>query len=143
MKNMSRGLERKLLMVGSIWNMITALITIFGYSTWFKKTGVQGLQNTSVDTMLVGTTMIDSVSKVILTFGLFMFVGAIVNFLIARNMQDNIIQRKTLIWIACWGLLQLLVMDVIGFVLFLIAFVIYTAKNKAIKLSQSRLESIS
>jgi len=140
---MSRGLERKLLMVGSIWNMITALITIFGYSTWFKKTGVQGLQNTSVDTMLVGTTMIDSVSKVILTFGLFMFVGAIVNFLIARNMQDNIIQRKTLIWIACWGLLQLLVMDVIGFVLFLIAFVIYTAKNKAIKLSQSRLESIS
>lgn len=140
---MSRGLERKLLMAGSIWNLITALITIFGYSTWFKKTGVQGLQNTSVDTMLVGTTMIDSVSKVILTFGLFMFVGAIVNFLIARNMQDNIIQRKTLIWIACWGLLQLLVMDVIGFVLFLIAFVIYTAKNKAIKLSQSRLSSVS
>lgn len=140
---MSRGLERKLLMAGSIWNLITALITIFGYSTWFKKTGVQGLQNTSVDTMLVGTTMIDSVSKVILTFGLFMFVGAIVNFLIARNMQDNIIQRKTLIWIACWGLLQLLVMDVIGFVLFLIAFVIYTAKNKAIKLSQNRLSSVS
>ncbi|PMC33756.1 hypothetical protein CJ195_26730 [Bacillus sp. UMB0899] len=140
---MNRGLERKLLIAGSIWNMITALITIFGYSTWFKKTGVQGLQNTSIDTMLVGTTMIDSVSKVILTFGLFMFVGAITNFLIARNMQDNTIQRKTLIWIACWGLLQLLVMDVIGFVIFLIAFVIYTAKNKAIKLSQSRLESIS
>ncbi|MBU7594302.1 hypothetical protein [Metabacillus halosaccharovorans] len=140
---MNRGLERKLLMAGSIWNMITALITIFGYSTWFKKTGVQGLQNTSVDTMFVGTTMIDSVSKVIVTFGLFMFVGAIVNFLIARNMQDNSIQRKTLIWIVCWGLFQLCVMDVIGFLLFLIAFVIYTAKNKAIKLSQSRLESMS
>jgi uncharacterized membrane protein YvlD (DUF360 family) len=139
---MSRGLERKLLIAGSIWNMFTALVTIFGYSTWFKNTGVQALQNTSVDTMLVGTTMIDSVSKVILTFGLFIFVGAIVNFLIARNLKDNEIQYKTLIWIACWGILQLFALDIVGFVLFLVLFVIYFAKNKAIKLSQSKPESI-
>ncbi|WP_299089402.1 hypothetical protein [uncultured Metabacillus sp.] len=134
---MSRGLERKLLIAGSIWNIITGLITIFGYSTWFKNTGAKELQGTSVDTKVVGTVLIDEVSGVILTFGLFIFVGAIVNFLIARNLKDNEIQKKALLWIAFWGLLQLFVMDIVGFVLFLVAYVIYTAKNKAIKLSQA------
>jgi hypothetical protein len=140
--DMSRGLERKLLIAGSIWNMFTALITIFGYSTWFKNTGVKGLQGASIDTKLVGTTMIDSVSKVILTFGLFIFVGSIVTFLIARNIKDNEIQNKTLLWVAFWGVLQLFTMDIVGFVLFLVAFIIYLAKNKAIKLAQARLESV-
>ncbi|CAM4120865.1 hypothetical protein [Lederbergia lenta] len=139
---MKRGLERKLLIVGSIWNMFTALITIVGYSTWFKKTGIEGIQDNTVDSVVAGMTLVDNVTKVILTFGLFIFVGAIVNFLIARNIKDDEIQYKTLIWIACWALLQLVVMDIVGFVLFLIVFVIYTAKNKAIKLSQVHPESI-
>ncbi|SDZ48275.1 hypothetical protein SAMN05421736_11439 [Evansella caseinilytica] len=140
---MSRGLERKLLIAGSVWNMFTAIITIFGYSTWFKSTGTQSLQNTAADTMFVGTQLIDNVTRVILTFGLFIFVGAIVNFLIARNIRDNEIQYKTMLWIAGWGLLQLLVMDVIGFVLFLVAFVLYAAKNKAIKLTKSKVATLS
>ncbi|MEK3888227.1 hypothetical protein [Bacillus sp. FSL K6-3431] len=139
---MGRKLEKKLLIAGSIWNMFTALITILGYSTWFKKTGVQGIQDNTVDSVVAGMTLIDNVTKVILTFGLLIFVGAIVNFLIARNIKDGEIQYKTLIWIACWGIFQLLVMDIVGFVLFLVVFVIYSAKNKAIKLSQTQLESI-
>jgi hypothetical protein len=131
---MSRGLERKLLIAGSIWNLVTALITIFGYSTWFKKEGIQGLQGAEPAAMAVGTTMIDSVSKVIVTFGLFIFVGAIVNFLVARNLRDDEIQKKMVLWIACWGIIQLLAMDVVGFVIYMIAFVIYMAKNKAVKL---------
>jgi hypothetical protein len=133
---MSRGLERKLLIAGSIWNLVTALITIFGYSTWFKKEGIQGLQGAEPAAMAIGTTMIDSVSKVIVTFGLFIFVGAIVNFLIAKNLKDDEIQKKIVLWISCWGIIQLLTMDVIGFVIYLIAFVIYMAKNKVIKLHQ-------
>ncbi|MDQ0229396.1 hypothetical protein [Metabacillus malikii] len=132
---MTRKLERNLLMAGSIWNAITALLTIFAYSPWFQKVGVDKLKQTNPDTMLVGTTMIDSVTKVVVTFGLFMFVGAIVNFVIAKNMKDHAIQYKIVIWIAAWGILQLVTMDVIGFVIFLITFVIYLAKNKAIKLS--------
>jgi hypothetical protein len=133
---MSRGLERKLLIAGSIWNLVTALITLFGYSTWFKQEGIQGLQGSEPAVIAVGTTMIDSVSKVIVTFGLFIFVGAVVNFLIARNLRDDEIQKKTVLWIACWGIIQLLAMDVVGFVIYLIAFVIYMAKNKAVKLHQ-------
>jgi hypothetical protein len=133
---MNRGLERKLLTAGSIWNAFTAIMTIFGYSTWFKTTGAQGLQGASVENAMAGATLLDNVSKVIVTFGLFIFVGAVINFLIARSIKDDAIQPKIAVWIACWGLLQLLVMDVVGFVLFLLAFVIYSAKNKAIKLSR-------
>ena len=133
---MSRGLERKLLIAGSIWNLILSVVTLFGYSTWFKTSGLEGLQDASPETVVVGTTLIDSVSKVILTFGLFMFVGAIVNFIIAKNVKDDTIQKKIIAWIVCWGLIQLFSMDIVGFVLYLITFVIYMAKNKAIKITQ-------
>ncbi|GIN56051.1 hypothetical protein J8TS2_03700 [Lederbergia ruris] len=133
---MKRGAERKLLIAGSIWNMFTALITIFGYSIWFKKTGVKGLEETTLDHVFATTTVIDHVTKLIVMFGLLIFVGAIINFIISRKMRDGEIQPKILIWIACWGVFLLFTMDIIGFVLYLIAFVLYLAKNKAIKLSE-------
>ncbi len=133
-KNMSRGLERKLLIVGSVWNLVTSLITIFSYYTWFEKEGVQRLENTDLNTMIAGSHMINNILQVILMFGLIMFVGAIVTFLIAVKMKDNEIQYKVLIWIGIWGIVQLFSMDLIGFAIFLIAFVVYLAKNKAIRL---------
>ncbi|WP_198510302.1 hypothetical protein [Bacillus solitudinis] len=131
---MSRGLERKLLIVGSVWNLVTSLITIFSYYTWFEKEGVQRLENTDLNTMIAGSHMINNILQVILMFGLIMFVGAIVTFLIAVKMKDNEIQYKVLIWIGIWGIVQLFSMDLIGFAIFLIAFVVYLAKNKAIRL---------
>ncbi|MBP1969294.1 hypothetical protein J2Z83_001398 [Virgibacillus natechei] len=139
---MNRGLERKLLIIGSIWNLFTSLLTIFSYNTWFNKEGAQQLQNADFNLMITGTQLIDNLSRVILTFGLFMFVGSIVNFLVALKMQDNIIQYKVLIWIFIWGIVQLFSMDIIGFVIFLIAFVIYLSKNKAVNLSKMHIKAI-
>ncbi|MFD1848602.1 hypothetical protein [Oceanobacillus bengalensis] len=137
---MNRGLERKLLFTGAGWNLFTALLTIFSYHTWFNNQGAKQLGNADGSTLLVGTHLLDNVSKVILTFGLFMFVASILNFLIAVKLKDNMIQKKVLIWIGIWAAVQLATMDVIGFVIYLLAFVIYFAKNKAIKLSNGVLE---
>lgn len=73
---MNRGLERKLLFTGAAWNLVTSLITIFSYYTWFNNQGTQQLQNADASTLLVSTHLLDNVSKVILTFGLFMFVAS-------------------------------------------------------------------
>lgn len=134
---MSRKLERNLLVLGSIWNLITSLLTIFSYNTWFHKEGISQLGLADTNTMIVGTHLLDNISKVILTFGLLMFVGSIVNFLIAIKIKDAVIQKKVLIWIGFWGVVQLVSMDIIGFVIFMVVFIIYLSKNKAIKLSEN------
>ncbi|MBO0995654.1 hypothetical protein [Bacillus sp. SD088] len=140
---MNRGVERKLLLAGSVWNIFTALITIFGYSIWFKKTGVKGLEETTLDHVFATTTVVDHVTKLIVMFGLLIFVGAIINFIISKKIRDGEIQTKIVIWIACWGVFLLFTMDIIGFVIYLITFVLYLAKNKAIKLSDERIKSLS
>jgi len=132
---MSRMHERILLMVGCVWNLFTGLLTIFSYNTWFKQNGKAKLQALDIDEQFVGSHLMDNVSHVIMVFGLFMFVAAIVNFLIFKSIKDNTIQKKMLAWIGIWAVIQLVSMDVIGFVIFMVAFVLYIAKNKAIKLA--------
>ncbi|KGA98496.1 hypothetical protein AJ85_07540 [Alkalihalobacillus alcalophilus ATCC 27647 = CGMCC 1.3604] len=134
MVTIKRGLERKILIIGSAWNLITSLLTIFSYYSWFDQEGAKRLENQDWNTMIAGSQMVNNVLQVILMFGIFMLVGAIVTFLIAVKLKDNEIQYGVIVWIAIWGLIQLVSMDILGFILFLIAFVIYLAKNRAVRL---------
>jgi|SRR5699024_3697702 len=138
---MNRRFERILLFIGASWNLITSLLTIFSYNTWFNNQGTQQLRGADGNELIVGSHLLDNVSKVIMTFGLFMFVSSMVTFLIAVKMKDNKIQKKILIWIGMWAVIQLVSMDIIGFVIFLLSFVIYISKNKAIKLANDLVES--
>lgn len=138
---MKRGFERKLIMIGALWNLVTSLLTIFSYNSWFTSQGEKQLQNLDTNTMIAGSQMVNNVSKIIFIFGLFVLIGAIVNFLVATKIKDNEIQYKLIIWIGVWAILQILSMDVIGFVLYILAFVLYMAKNKAIKLSAQKLQN--
>ncbi|WP_339180072.1 hypothetical protein [Oceanobacillus sp. FSL W7-1293] len=132
---MNRGLERKLLFTGAGWNLVTALLTLFSYRTWFNTQGAEQLQKSGSESLLMSAHLLGNVSNVILTFGMFMFTAAIVNFLVAVKLKDNKIQKKIWLWIGIWAVIQLICMDIIGFVIYSIAFVIYSAKNKAIKLT--------
>ena len=138
---MTRKTERTLLFIGSIWNLITSLLTMFSYHTWFNREGAQQLESIDTGTLILGTHLIDNISKVILTFGLFVFVGSIVNFFIAIKLKDDRVQPKVMIWIASWGIIQLVSMDILGFIIYMIAFVIYFAKNKAVKISIERAKT--
>ncbi|WP_078579021.1 DUF4064 domain-containing protein [Salipaludibacillus agaradhaerens] len=132
---MSRGLERKLLIIGAAWNMITALLTIFNYYSWFNREGAQRLEAVDLNTAIAGSQMVNNILQIILIFGIFMLVGAIITFLVAVKIRDNEIQKKVVIWIGFWAVVQLMSMDLIGVSIYLIAFVVYLAKNKAIKMS--------
>ncbi|WP_067839426.1 hypothetical protein [Amphibacillus sediminis] len=134
---MKRGIERKLVMIGATWNLFTSLMTLFGYYRWFNREGSQAFQGVEVELAIVGTSLIDNISRIILTFGLFIFVMAIVNFLVGLHLKDGQIQTKIWIWLGIWAFVQLLTSDVIGFLIFMFAFVIYLAKNKAIRLANT------
>ncbi|MCR6094966.1 hypothetical protein HXA31_13995 [Salipaludibacillus agaradhaerens] len=132
---MSRGLERKLLIIGAAWNMITALLTIFNYYSWFNREGAQRLETVDLNTAIAGSQMVNNILQIILIFGIFMLIGALITFLVAVKIRDNEIQKKVVIWIGFWVVVQLLSMDLIGVSIYLVAFVVYLAKNKAIRMA--------
>ncbi|MFA9458013.1 hypothetical protein ACERJO_14745 [Halalkalibacter sp. AB-rgal2] len=134
----SRKLERTFIIIGAAWNLVIALVTMFQYYTWFQREGAIKLEETDMNTMIAGSQMVNNVLQVILIYSLFIFVGAIVNFLIAVKLQDDEIQYKVLIWIGVWAAIMLTMTDIIGFALYSIAFVMYLAKNKAIKLAHTK-----
>ncbi|UOQ87321.1 hypothetical protein [Gracilibacillus salinarum] len=138
---MKRRLERILLFIGATWNVITAMLTIFSYNTWFSREGSKQLENAEMDTMIAGSQMINNISSIIFLFGLFTLIGAIVNYYLAIRLKDNEIQKGLLTWIGIWTVVQLGSMDIIGFVIYMFAFIFYLARNKAIKLSNKQLRS--
>src|SRR5690625_7350523 len=100
---MTRKTERTMLFIGSIWNLITSLLTMFSYHTGFNREGAQQLESIDIGTLILGTHLIDNISKVILTFVLFVFVGSIINFIIVINLKDNMIALIVMICIARSG----------------------------------------
>ncbi|KAB8137608.1 hypothetical protein F9U64_08820 [Gracilibacillus oryzae] len=137
---MKRGLERKFIIVGALWNLITAFLTMFSYNSWFNQEGAKQIENVDTNTMIAGSQMINNISQIIFLYGLFILIGAIINFLIATKIRDNDIQNKLMIWFIIWAVTQLLAMDVIGFVLYMLAIVLYFSKNKAIRLTNKNLD---
>lgn len=133
---MKRGLERKLVMAGAGWNLFTALVTIFGYYGWFNDQVNRVIVGESSDMQIVSTSLATNVSRVILAFGLFMFVMSIINFLVVVHLKDGQIQKRITTWLIIWMVIQIVSMDIIGFLLYLFAFIFYKAKNKAIILEQ-------
>jgi hypothetical protein len=130
-----RSFERRCLIVGGVWNITTALLTIFGYSAWFKQSGTKRLENETAETMLVTSQLISDVINVVLLFGLFVLVGGVISLVIATKIKDNEIQNGILIWTGLWAALLFLAMDIIGFAVFFMAFMMYVSKNKAIKIA--------
>ncbi|MEK4563434.1 hypothetical protein MKX54_01945 [Alkalihalobacillus sp. FSL R5-0424] len=139
MITIKRGIERKLLIVAAIWNACTALLTIFSYYNWFDREGAARLESQELSTAIAGSQMVNNVLQVIMLYGIFVLIGAIITFVVAVKIKDHTIQKGAVIWMAIWGAVLLASMDIIGFLLVLIAFVTYLAKNKAIKLTKEEL----
>ncbi|WP_306982919.1 hypothetical protein [Alkalicoccobacillus murimartini] len=139
MVTIKRGIERKLLIVGSMWNACTALLTIFSYYSWFDQEGAARLESQELNTMIAGSQMVNNILQVIMLFGIFMLIGALINFVVAVKLKDHEIQKGVVIWMVVWGLILIVSMDIIGFLIVLFALVIYLAKNKAIKLSKEEM----
>lgn len=133
---MKRGLERKLIMTGAVWNLFTALVTLFGYYGWFNNQVNLAIAGKASDVQIVSTSFAGNVSRVILAFGLFMFAMSIINFLVGVHLKDGQIQKRITTWLIIWIVIQIASMDIIGFLLYLFAFIFYKAKNKAIMLEQ-------
>lgn len=133
---MKRHLERNLLRLGGTWNLINGLITVLGFSSQLKIDGISYLTNSSIDGLEVSGSLIDSVYMIAVGYGLIQIIIGIVNYIVVRNMKNNQIQKGFIIWLGAIMSVSIVTADIMGTLLYVVLFVLYQSRNKAIRLSK-------
>lgn len=128
---MNRKLERRLAFIGSIWQVVSGLLTIFVYASFIKHEGLNStaptLAKLEATESIFGSLYMFSVS-----FGMLFVVLGIINFVLAKTLKDDKAEVKKPIWFIVLGLASYLVMDIIGSLMFLSAGILSLAKNRSI-----------
>ncbi|MFF2447107.1 hypothetical protein ACFVSW_08375 [Neobacillus sp. NPDC058068] len=128
---MNRKLERRLLMVGSTWQIVSGLLTIFVYASYIKNEGLNSSYNTLAK-LEAAQSIFGSLYMFSVTFGMLFVILGILNFVLAKTLKDDKAEVKKPIWFILLGFASYLVMDLLGCLLFLSAGILALAKNKSI-----------
>ena len=84
MKVLNRKLERNMILIGSIWQLLSGLATIFIYATYIKTKGVGLVDISQVDITSI-QLLLDNVYIVTTTIGfLFMAMGLVIYIFIKK-----------------------------------------------------------
>ncbi|MBD8068663.1 hypothetical protein [Bacillus sp. PS06] len=138
---MNRKLERRLIMIGSIWQITTGLLTIFVYASYIKSEGLKD-SYTSFVNLEAAESIFGSLYMFSVSFGMLFVILGILNFVLARTLKDDQTEVKKPIWFISLGLASYFVMDILASILFLSAGILALAKNKSIaKLTNYQLQN--
>ena len=132
---MKRTLERNLLRGGAIWNLINWTVTILGYATWIKTSGIGALSSGMSADINFDGSLIDSVYTIAVGYGILQLIIGVFNLIIVRRMRNNQIQKRVVLWLGGLLLFSVATLDVIGIIIYSVLFVIYQSRNKAIRLA--------
>ncbi len=132
---MKRTLERNLLRGGAIWNLINGMVTILGYATWIKTSGIGALSSGMSSDINFDGSLIDSVYTIAVGYGILQLIIGVFNIIIVRRMRNNQIQKRVVVWLGGLLLFSISTLDVIGIIIYSVLFVIYQSRNKAIRLA--------
>lgn len=130
---MNRKLERNLLRASAVWDVCIGLVTMFGYYPWFEEQGIAAFQNQNQYEYLQ-SSLIGMISKVVLIVALATILMGVISWINAKNMRDKQINKGTIRWMIACVIIHLIIYDVIGVVLYLLATTMYMSKNEAIKI---------
>lgn len=128
---MNRKLERRLIMVGSTWQIVSGLLTIFVYASYIKNEGLNSSHNTLAK-LEAAQSIFGSLYLFSVSFGMLFVILGIVNFVLAKSLKDDLAEVKKPIWFILLGFASYLVMDLLGSLMFLSAGILALAKNKSI-----------
>lgn len=132
---MKRTLERNLLRGGAIWNLINGMVTILGYATWIKTSGIGALSSGLSSDINFDGSLIDSVYTIAVGYGILQLIIGVFNIIIVRRLRNNQIQKRVVVWLGGLLLFSVATLDVIGIIIYSVLFVIYQSRNKAIRLA--------
>lgn len=127
----NRKLERRLVMVGSIWQIVSGLLTIFVYASYIKNEGLNKSFNT-LPNLEAAQSIFGSLYMFSVAFGMLFVILGIVNYVLAKTLKDDKVEVKKPFWFILLGVASYLVMDLLGALMFLSAGILALAKNKSI-----------
>lgn len=131
---MKRRIERITLFLAALWNIITATLTIIGYSNWFKNEGITAFEEAN-QVNYISTSLLDSLINIIMVYGLLILTMGIINLFITKQLERERYNKKTFIWLLICLLIQFLSFDVIGVLLYIVTITLYSARNRAYKVA--------
>ncbi|MGG4489248.1 hypothetical protein [Metabacillus idriensis] len=129
---MSRKWERRLVLIGAIWQIFTGIITILFYASAIKKKGLI-VSETSFAKMEAIQSVFGSMYMFAVSFGLLFVMLGIIHLYMMSKLEDDQLETKMPIWFMLVGLLSYVLMDIPGAVLFLSAGILALSKNKSIR----------
>ena len=131
---MNRRLERRLVKIAGVWQIIDGLITILVYGTYKKVEGANLIEHTSFAYMKAIESVVGSIYIFIGIFGAVLIGLGLFNLVcVKKYIKDDQVHVKVAIWLLVCGAISYIVMDIINVVLCLSAGLIILAKNKSIK----------
>ncbi|MFP5115608.1 hypothetical protein ACSU64_25055 [Bacillaceae bacterium C204] len=128
---MNRNLERKLVIVGSLWQILSGLLTIFVYASFIKNEGLHASSNT-LGKLEAAQSIFGSLYMFSVSFGMLFVILGIINLVLAKTLKDDQPEVRKPIWFILLGILSYFVMDILGAFLFLSGGILAIAKNKSI-----------
>lgn len=128
---MNRKLERKLVIVGSLWQILSGLLTIFVYASFIKNEGLHASSNT-LEKLEAAQSIFGSLYMFSVSFGMLFVILGILNLVLAKTLKDDQPEVRKPIWFILLGILSYFVMDILGAFLFLSGGILAIAKNKSI-----------
>ena len=131
MKVLNRKLERNMILIGSICQLLSGLATIFIYATYIKTKGVGLVDISQVDITSI-QFLLDNVYIVTTTIGFLFMAMGLVNLYIYKKTKNNVVEKGKGIWLIVCSLISYFFMDIISAILFMVSGVIMLSKNKAI-----------
>lgn len=129
---MNRKAEKLFLRLCASWNILAAILTIFGYSFWFKEKGVDTLTQEG-KLNYATSSMVDNIVRVAAIFGLFMLAIGVVNLYVAKFLEKELVDKKIVIWMIVCVTISFLSFDVIAILFYLVATILYCARTRAYK----------
>ncbi len=131
---MNRRLERNLVRIAGIWQIIDGLFTILVYGTLKKVEGANLIENTSFAYMKALESVVGSIYIFIAIFGSILIGVGMFNLVCAKKyIKDDQVHVKVAVWFLVCGAMSYIIMDIISVVLYMSAGLILLAKNKSIK----------
>ncbi len=127
-------------MIGSIWQIVSGLLTIFVYASFIKNEGLNSSYNTLAK-LEAAQSIFGSLYMFSVSFGMLFVILGVINFILAKTLNDHKVEVKKPIWFILLGFASYFVMDLIGAFMFLTAGILALAKNKSIsKILNSQLK---
>ncbi|AIM25478.1 hypothetical protein MEPL4_2c00400 [Melissococcus plutonius] len=138
---MNRKTEKRFLIAAAIWNILTSLLTILGYSNWLEEKG-SNLFNQNQQTSYFSSSFLDNVIHVVMIYGLFIFCIGLISLVMAHTINRSPIDKKMICWLSFCLVLSFISVDIIGILLYLITLTLYMARNKAMRRKQFTINKI-